>query len=149
MDPSTSTTVDGEPSSGSFARSGGLREGAQSMWQELSGIAHDRLLLAALETRLAGESLVAMIVAGVMAAVLLVAAWLGVMIAAILALVGTGVTAGLAVMIGVTANVLVALLLYGVIRRKSRNLQWAASLRSLRSPPAVERDKESRHVTPD
>jgi len=149
MEPSISTTVDAEPSSGSSARRGGLRDDAHSMWQELSGIAHDRLLLAALETRLAGESLVAMIVAGVMAAVLLVTAWLGVIIAAILALVGTGVTAGLAVMIGVTANVLIALWLYVVIRRKSRNLQWAASLRSLRSPSAADRDKESRNVTPN
>ena len=118
------------------------------MWQELAGLAHDRLRLAVLETRLAGESLVVMVAAGVMAAVLLVSAWLGLVVAAILALVGGGVTAALAVMIGVAANVLLALLLYALIRRKSRNLQWAASLRSLKTPQDAGRDTEIHDAGP-
>ena len=47
-----------------------LLEDAQSLLHELGGLTHDRLRLAALETRQAGESLVAMIIAGVMVATL-------------------------------------------------------------------------------
>ena len=60
------TETHGDPGSGS-----GMLEDAQSLWHELRGLAHDRFRLAALETRQAGESLVAMVAAGVMVGVLL------------------------------------------------------------------------------
>jgi hypothetical protein len=126
----------------------GLLEDARSLWQEVSELAHDQLSLAALETRLAGESLVIMIVAGVMIAVLLVSAWLGLMASAIMVLVGTGVTAHLAVLIGVGTNALVALILFMVVRRKSRHLQWAASTRSLSSASGARTGSESADASP-
>jgi len=110
----------------------GLLHDAQSLWQELRGLAHDQLTLAVLETKLAGQSLVTMIAAGLMIAILLVSAWLGLLCAVVLWLVAIGVTASVAVLLAVTANVVCALILYGVIRRQRRHLQFPATLRSLR-----------------
>ena len=95
-------------------------------------LAHDRLTLAALETRLAGESLVTMIASGVMVAVLLVSAWLGIMGAGVLWLISIGVMASIAMLLAVAANLMLALILYDVIHRQSRHLQFPATLRSLR-----------------
>jgi signal transduction histidine kinase len=109
-----------------------LLDGARSLWHELLGVAHDSLRLAALETKLAGQSLVMMIAAAVMVAVLLVSAWLGLVAAAILALIGSGISASIALLLGVSINLIVALLLCTVIHRKSRYLRWSATIRSLR-----------------
>ena len=49
---------------------GGLIDDVRMLWQQLLGLAHDHLHLAVLETRLAGQSLVAMVAAGVMVALL-------------------------------------------------------------------------------
>lgn len=65
----------------------------QSLLHQLRELTHDRLLLAALETRRAGESLVSMIIAGFMVAFLLSSAWLGVMAVAVLELINNGVVA--------------------------------------------------------
>jgi uncharacterized membrane protein YgcG len=114
-------------------RSIGVLANLASLWDEVFELVCDRLSLAALETRLAGESLVTMVVTGVMIAVLLVSAWFGLVASAIMVLIDSGVIAYLSILIGVGANVLVALMLYTVVRRKSRNLQWAGSIRSLES----------------
>jgi hypothetical protein len=103
-----------------------------------------RLHLAALETKLAGQSLVTMLAAGVVVAVLLVSAWLGLVCAAVLALMGTGVDASIAVLIGVLANLLVALLLCALIQRESKHLRWAATVRSLRPVPNTQVDSGAR-----
>ncbi len=108
-------------------------EDAQSLWHELFGIAHDRFRLAALETRRAGESLVSMIMAGVMVAFLLSSAWLGLMASAVLGLIGNGVVASSAILLAAALNLLLALIFYRVIRRKSRYLQFPATLRALQA----------------
>ncbi len=72
------TTANGDLLSGSD-----LLDDAQSLWYELRGLNHDRLRLAALEPQRAGMSLIVMIVAGVMVAVLLNGAWLGLVAAAV------------------------------------------------------------------
>jgi hypothetical protein len=64
----------------------GVPQEAKLLWQALRGLAHGHLELAALETQQAGESLVAMVVAGMFLAGLLLSAWLGVLGMAILAL---------------------------------------------------------------
>ncbi len=135
---STTTTEHAAP--GNPVAGAGLLADARSLWREGSALFHDRLQLAALETRLAGESLVTMIVAGVVVAVLVVAAWLGLVGAAILTLVGLGVGAGTALLLGVLVNLAVALALCQVIRGKSRHLLWAATLRSLRPSPTAPDD---------
>jgi uncharacterized membrane protein YqjE len=132
------TATRGEPVSGS-----GVLEDAQSFWHELRGLTHDRFRLAALETQRAGESLVGMIVAGVMVAVLLSCAWMGLVAAVVLGLVENGVVASSAILLAVAFNLLLALILCGVIRRKSRYLQFPATLRSLQPMhPGRRRDAE-------
>jgi len=134
MEPTNALDPRAEPAAVGGAQPGdpGLLEDAKSLWYEVLALAHDRLTLAALETRLAGNSLVTMIAAGVMIAVLLVSAWLGIMGAGVLWLISIGVMASIAMLLAVTANVVLALILYAVIHRQSRHLQFPATLRSLR-----------------
>ena len=113
----------------------GVLEDAQTLWHELHGLAHDRFRLAALETQRAGESLVTMVVAGMMVGVLLSSAWLGFMAAAVLWLVENGIVASSAVLLAAASNVLFALILCGIIRSKSRYLQFPATLSSLKPMP--------------
>jgi hypothetical protein len=101
----------------------GALEDVQSLWHELHGLTHDRFRLAALETQRAGKSLVIMIVAGAMIAVLLSCAWRGLVAAAVLGLVENGIVASIAIVLAVAFNLLLALILYGMIRRKSRYLK--------------------------
>ena len=113
-----------------------MLEDAQSLWHELGGLIHDRFRLVALETQRAGKTLVDMIMAGVMVGVLLIGAWLGLMAAAVLELVEGGVVAtSSAILLAVASNLLIALILFGVIRRKSRYLQFPATLRSFQTTP--------------
>ena len=137
MDPETlehetpvHTTTRGDPVSGS-----GIMEDAQSLWHELLELIHDRFRLAALETRRAGESLIVMLISAVMAAVLLISAWLGLMVAAVFGLVENGVAVSSAILLAVAFNLLLALILFGVIRRKSCYLQFPATLRRLQPLP--------------
>jgi uncharacterized membrane protein YqjE len=122
----------------------GALEMAQSLWLELRGLAHDRFRLAGLETQRAGESLVAMVTAGVMAGFLLACAWLGLLAAAVLWLVDDGMAAHCAVLLSVAVNLLFALVLIAVIRRKSRFLQFPATLRSLQPIAPKPQTKEQR-----
>jgi uncharacterized membrane protein YqjE len=121
----------------------GVLEDAQSLWHELHELIHDRIRLAGLETQRAGKSLVGMIVAGVMVGVLLISAWLGLMAAAVLELVEHDVVAtSSAILLAVAFNLLLVLILFGVIRRKSRYLQFPATLRSSKTTPSGRRDTE-------
>jgi hypothetical protein len=114
-------------------------EDVQSLWNELHGLAYNHFRLAALETRRAGESLVSMIIAGVMVAFLLSSAWLGLMAAAVLELIGNGIAASSAILLAVAFNLLLALFLCRVMRRKSRYLHFPAILRSLQPRSPVRR----------
>lgn len=131
------TTCRGSPSNGS-----GIMDDAMALWAELRGLSHDRFRLAGLETRRAGESLVAMIVTGVMVAFLLNGAWLGLMAAGVLGLMEQGVVARDAILLAVAFNFSLALVLCGLIRRKSRHLRFPATLRSLRPTPTEGRKEE-------
>ena len=131
------TETHGDPGSDS-----GMLEDAQSLWHELRGLTHDRFRLAALETQRAGKRLMDMIVAGIMVAVLLISAWLGLLTAAVLRLVAHDMVARCAILLAAAFNLLLTLLLFGVIRRKSRHLQFPATLRSLQAMPSGRRDTE-------
>ena len=117
-----------------------MLEDAQSLLHELRELTHDRLLLAALETRRAGESLVSMLVAGVMIALLLGSAWLGLLAVAVLGMIENGIVASSAILLAVAANLILVLILFRVVRRKSRSLQFPATLRSLQTEPPGRRD---------
>lgn len=127
---------------GASANASGVLEDVWSLWHELRGLSHDRFRLAALETRRAGESLVGMIVVGVMVAVLLSGAWLGLMAAAVAMLVEHGIVVSSAILLAVAANLLLALILCGVLRRKSRYLQFPVTLRSLQPIPPRRQEVE-------
>jgi hypothetical protein len=117
-----------------------MLEDAQSLWLELRGLTHDRFRLAALETQRAGKSLVDMIAAGVIVAVLLIGSWLGFLAAAMLGLVAHGMVASSAILLAIVFNLLLTLILLRVIRHKSRYLQFPATLRSLQPMPSGRRD---------
>jgi hypothetical protein len=131
------TATSGDPGSGS-----GMLEDAQSLWHELRELMQDRFRLAALEMQRAGKSLVDMIVAGIIVAVLLISAWLGLLTAGLLRLVEHGMVASSAILLAVAFNLLLTLIFFGVIRRKSRYLQFPATLLSLQPMPSRRRDTE-------
>jgi hypothetical protein len=132
------TTTHGEPLIGS-----NVLEDAQSLWHELRALIHDHFQLAALETRRAGESLVTMMIAGIIVALLLIGAWLGLVAAAVQILIEQGMVASNAILLAVAGNLLVALLLCSVIRYKSRSLQFPATVRSLQAMPPNHKNTES------
>lgn len=134
---SAQTAQGGEPQNGSSV----LAE-AQLLWDELRGLGVDRIRLAALETQRAGDSLVSMLISGVMIAVLLLSAWLGLLAAAVLALIENGFAPSSVILLTVAANLLLTLILFGVIRRKSRFLQFPSTLRSLQPLPPERLDAE-------
>ena len=117
----------------------GLIDDVKSLWRELAGLLHDRLELAALETKFAAQNLVNMIAMGVMVAVLLVSAWLGLLGAMVLWLIHLGLMASIAMLLGVLVNLALAALLYRSILRQSQNLGWPATLRSLKQFDTAER----------
>lgn len=116
----------------------GLFEGANALLNELRGVAYDYLLLIGLETKRAGQSLIVMIAAGVMMAILVVSAWLGLVAAAVAAMIGAGVAPWLALTLAVVANLVVAAALYALIHFKRRYLAFPATMRNLkpRAPAA-------------
>ncbi|CAG1022239.1 phage holin family protein [Methylomonas sp. LL1] len=103
------------------------------LWLELRGLSHDHVRLAALETRRAGQSLVTMVVAGMMLALLLNGAWLGLLAAGATWLIENGLNTSSAIFLTVALNLVLLLIVGGVIRRRSRYLQFPALLRSLRT----------------
>jgi hypothetical protein len=117
---------------------------AQSLWHEMRELNHMHFRLAALEAQQAGNSLVIMIVAGIMAAVLLSVAWLGFLAAALLALSRYGILTDniLLILLAVVLNLLLALVLWSVIRSKGCDLRFPATIRSLRSMSPAHRNRE-------
>lgn len=126
--------VESPPGSSTAPAEAALLDSAGSLWRELQGLLHDHLALAALETRLAGTSLVRMVVAGLMIAALLVSAWLLLMGVAVLELVNVGVAPTIALLLAIVANVVLALILRDRLRQQGRNLQFPRTIRSLRAP---------------
>lgn len=127
------TTPTSESAPNSLAPSqASLLESAEGLWAEVQGILHDHLQLAALETRRAGESLVAILACAVVAGVLAASAWLGVVGVFALLLDHAGLppaaSLGLVVLVNLI-GVLVALL---AIRRRGRHLGFPATLSALR-----------------
>lgn len=127
--PATRAANDGRDS---VASGPGLFKGAGDLLRELQGVAHDHIVLAALETKRAGQSLVIMVAAGVMMAILLVSAWLGLVAAGVYGMIAAGLGPGFSLLIAVVANLVVAAALYLVIRYKRRYLAFPATVRSLR-----------------
>jgi uncharacterized membrane protein YqjE len=121
----------------------GILKDTQSLLHELHGLAYNRFHLAALEAQRAGESLVAMLVMAVMVSALLIATWLGLMIAGVIKLVENGVMASSAMLIAIALNLLLALILCGMIRRRSHYLLFPATLRNFDHISSRRMDKKT------
>jgi uncharacterized membrane protein YqjE len=121
----------------------GVLEGVKSLGSSLTGLAHDHLRIIALETRLAGESLVNMIAASVALAVLVVSAWLMLVAIGVMLLVNGGVGIVVAMLLAVVINLGIAGLLFRLIRDTSRHLGFPATIRSLGGPPAQTAHKDA------
>ncbi|PPD32927.1 MAG: hypothetical protein CTY19_09775 [Methylomonas sp.] len=133
MPPDQTSSTD--PADSTSSGEAGLLNDAHALWLELRGLGHDRLQLAALESQRAGLSLVDMLVAGILIAVLLNTAWLGLVAAAVLGMLENGIAASSVILLAVAGNLLLVLMLAAVIRHKSRYLAFPALLRSLTPAP--------------
>ncbi|GBG15035.1 acyltransferase [Novimethylophilus kurashikiensis] len=110
----------------------GLLDEIKGLWKEIRLLVHDHLELAALETRLAGESLAFMVMAGIAIAILLVSAWLAFLAAVAVILVALGMWASAALLLIVLLNVGAAAVLAWMIKHKSYHLRWPATLASIK-----------------
>jgi uncharacterized membrane protein YqjE len=121
----------------------GLLESAKLLERELRSIVHDHLILAALETRQAGESLVRIIAMGVITACLLLTAWLALVSAVAIMLVQyTLVTAGAALILVFAVHCVAAMVLVWAIRRRSRYLMFPATISRLKPGSLADPDTE-------
>lgn len=122
------------------ASSPGLTEDVIRLSNELRELAHDQLELATLETRLYVNNVLTMAIIAIVTAVLLVSTWLAVVGAAVLGLVSVGLAPTVAMLLIAAANLVLTLLGWFMLRRKSGGLGWPATLRTLkpRATPARE-----------
>lgn len=121
------STLNADPDAGP-----GVLDSVKALGSSLRGLAHDHLRIAALETRLAGQSLVNMIAASVALAVLVVSAWLILVAIGVIVLVNnSGVGIVVAMLIALAVNLGVAFMLFRLILELSRHLGFPATLRSL------------------
>jgi uncharacterized membrane protein YqjE len=110
-----------------------LIESAKSLVRELQSIACDHLQLAALETRQAGMSFVAMVIYGIFAAVLVATAWVALLGGLALWANFHGLPWPTALLAIVVLNLVLAFGFVVAIRRRSSDLLFHASLRQLRA----------------
>ncbi|MBF6649289.1 phage holin family protein [Methylobacter sp. BlB1] len=111
-----------------------LLEDVRLLWQDLRELAHNHLKLATLEAKRAGRSLVSIAAAGVFMAVLLLMVWIGLMAAAVLALIESNMVGEMEAVLLITGvNLLIALMLFWFIRSKSRYLFFPETVNSLKN----------------
>lgn len=122
------------------ASSPGLTEDVVRLSNELRELAHDQLELATLETRLCVNSVLTMAVIAIVTAVLVVSTWLALVGAAILGLVSIGLAPTVAMLLLAAANLVLALLGWLMLRHRSVNLGWPATLRTLQPRATAKRD---------
>lgn len=117
----------------SETHSGVLAE-VRSLVAQFREIAYDHAKLAALEAKQAGVSLSIMLALGVMAAILLLSAWLGLMATVVLFVVERNLLMGsTALGLAVGANLVIAFILLALIYRQLGRIKFAATTRSLKS----------------
>lgn len=132
--PASGNPADGIPGATSGTRSTaapGVFDGVKSLGASLGGLVHDHMRIIALETRQAGESLVNMIAASVVLAVLVVSAWLILVATGVIVLIGSGFGVIFAMLLAAALNLVMAWFLYRSIREMSQRLGFPATIRSL------------------
>lgn len=112
--------------------SDGLVKEAQALIADYRALASQHLRLAALETRQAGESLIKMVITGVVTGGLLVLTWFSLMAALVFAVVEQGwLSASLCLLIVGLVHFLLVLAGISLIRRQGRGLLFSALVRNL------------------
>jgi uncharacterized membrane protein YqjE len=107
---------------------------ARALLGEFTGILQDQVHLAVLEAKQAGVNLAFIIALGIIMAILILSAWLGLMGVLVLLLVEKQIMAASAALgVAVGANVLIALILGFMVYRRSHGLSFDATARSLRA----------------
>jgi hypothetical protein len=108
-----------------------LLQDAVVLWDELRTLGHAHFRLAALETQRAGLSLVTMLVAGIMLAVLCNVLWFGLMAVLVIGLLENGFSLNNALLLAVACSLLLMLILIGFIRHASHYLRYPLTANSL------------------
>lgn len=93
--------------------------------------------LLSLEARRASLSLLWMLISGIVAAVCLVSAWLGILAALVIAAVGAGLPLLAAVVLAAVLNGVAGIALIYLCRSKSRDLLFSATRRQLAGAPSA------------
>jgi hypothetical protein len=114
----------------------GVAENAAGLWRDLRGMAHDQLLLAALEAQRAGRSLVFMLAASIVLGLLLASTLLILTAALILGLIELGLAPSLSALLAALVSIAVSVALAMMIRARSRHLGFPATLRNIKPAPA-------------
>jgi hypothetical protein len=109
-----------------------LFETLQLCWLELRGLARDHALLAVLEVHRAGLALAKILAAGVMIAVLVVTAWMGLVSSVVVWAVGSGASWWVALLVAALANIALAVLLGFWVKARVPELMLAGTIRQLR-----------------
>ncbi|WP_442499383.1 phage holin family protein [Methylobacter sp. sgz302048] len=132
--PTEERLVQSSVTSGKPTSHADLLEDVRLLWQDLRELAHNHLKLATLEAKRAGRSLVSIAAAGVFMAVLLLMVWIGLMAAAVLALIESNMVGEMEAVLLITGvNLLIALMLFWFIRSKSRYLFFPETVNSLKN----------------
>lgn len=118
----------------------GLTEEVVRLSNEVRELVHDQIELATLETRLVVNNVLSMAVIAIVAAVLLVSTWLALVGAGLLGLVKIGLEPTVAMLLMAAANFVLALLGWMMLRRRSANLGWPATMRMLKPHATREGD---------
>ncbi|WP_347986483.1 phage holin family protein [Methylomonas sp. AM2-LC] len=93
---------------------------------EIYELGHDHFRLAALETQRAGLSLVTIIVAGVLLAVVLNGIWFALMAVLVFVLIEIGIPTSHAILLAIACSLILILILIAVIRHHSQYLKYPA-----------------------
>ncbi|MEX2130041.1 MAG: phage holin family protein [Pseudohongiellaceae bacterium] len=116
----------------------GVWESLRALWNDFRGLLHDHLALAALEIQRAAESLISMMVFGLVLALLLASAWFAALGLLIVWLIDIGFGLNAALLLALALNLIGAVGLVFAIRHKSNNLKLSASLDNLLPDAKVE-----------
>jgi len=115
----------------------GLLHSVKLLGNEVRGVVHDHLYLAALETRQAGEGLVRIVAMGLIAALLLFSAWLVLIGAIVMMLVQRSLlTSSSALILVFLIHSLLVVFIAAAIRKRSKHQLFPATIRSSESVTA-------------
>jgi hypothetical protein len=121
-----------------FAAATSVTGAARALWEDVRGIVAERVRLVTLELRVAGLTLVQLVMYSVIVAVLVITAWLGIVSGVMIGFVSAGLHWAVAIGIGVAINLVVAFVLVRMMIRLVERISLPATLRRLEGKPAAE-----------